>query len=118
MKIKNILLISCKKSVCPLLNKFFLQFVYFPVWWACFACSNICTCLKAFSRVVAYDVRPNENLTYAAEACMLLLIELSKICFSIQYIICVVINNNFRHTLEYCEYITHHYSQRDLLKNI
>ena len=64
---------------------------HLPVCWADFACCSIATCFKACSRVVAYDVRPDEHLTCKAETCMLLLIELSKVCFSIKYIICIAI---------------------------
>jgi len=68
------------------------HFIYFPVCWACLACCSITTCFKACSRVVAYDVRPDEHLTCKAEACMLRLIELSKVCFSIEYIVYIVIH--------------------------
>lgn len=50
------------------------------------------TCAKAFSRVVRYDVRPNEHRTRTAESCMLLLIEFSKICSSMEYVLSVVVN--------------------------
>ena len=68
------------------LNGSFLGFVYFPNCWRRFAFSSISTCRKAFSGEITYDERPNEERTSRADSCMLWLIKLRNVTFSILYI--------------------------------
>ena len=72
--------------LCPTLNKLFLHFVYFPICWARLAASNIFTCCNALSRDITYEDRPNEERTSRADSCMLWLIKLRNVTFSILYI--------------------------------